>query len=330
MPKNVFRRVNALRQLHATYEDLEEEYRKERIELEKKFLAKKEEFYAKRQPIISGEVDIPKVEGEEEVGTEETDDKGVPQFWLTALSSHPTIGETVTEEDVPALETLTNITVAYDEDFTTFTLSFHFAENPFFKNSVLTKKYTVTPDLLDDKNPNLSAAEGCVIEWKEGKNLCVNEIKKKQKAKSGRNKGQVRTVTRTVPKPSFFHYFDEHKEDEEGEEGNEEEEEDEPGLGRTKFSVEEDYDIGHTIRTSIIPEAILWFTGEAAYDFDNMMYGDDEEDDEDEEGDEDEEEEEEEEEAPKKGKGKKPSGGFAAAPAGAAGANGQQPECKQN
>jgi nucleosome assembly protein 1-like 1 len=315
--------------MHEDYEALEEEYRKERIELEKKYLAKKEEFYGKRQPIISGEVDVPKTEGEEEVGTEETDDKGVPQFWLTALSSHPSIGETITEDDVPALEALANITVAYNEDFSSFTLSFHFKENEFFKNAVLTKKYSVTPDLLDDKNPNLSEAEGCVIEWKEGKNLCVTEIKKKQKAKSGRNKGQVRTVTRTVPKASFFHYFDEHKEDDEEEE-KEEEEEEEEGLGRKKFSIEEDYDIGHTIRTSIIPEAILWFTGEAAYDYDNLMFGDDDDDEDIEDGEEDEEdEEEEEEEAPKKG-GKKSKGGLAAPAGPAGGANGQQPECKQN
>lgn len=237
---------------------------------------------------------------------------------------------------MPAVAALSNVTVEYSDDFTAFTLHFHFRENEFFSNSVLTKKYTVSPDLLDEKNPNLSEIDTTKIEWKDGKNLCVTEIKKKQKAKSGRNKGQVRTVTRTVPKPSFFHFFDEHKEDAEEEEEEPEEEEGD-GLGRTKLSIEEDYDIGHTIRTSVIPEAILFVTGEADIGFD---FGDDEDEDdyEEGEGDEDDEEEdddEDEDEAPKGKKGGKGGkgfnqGGFAAG-AGAAGAPaGQNPECKQN
>ena len=55
---------------------------------------------------------------------------------------------------------------------------------------VLSKKYSLT-DILDEKGPQLLEVVGTEIEWKEGKNLCVKEIKKKQKAKSGKNKGQV-------------------------------------------------------------------------------------------------------------------------------------------
>lgn len=40
-------------------------------------------------------------------------------------------------------------------------------------------------------------------------NLCVVETKKKQKSKSGKNKGQVRTIVHEEPKQSFFHYFSE-------------------------------------------------------------------------------------------------------------------------
>lgn len=253
------------------------------------------------------------------------------------MSAHPNIGELITEDDLPALAGLNNITVEYSDDFTTFTLHFHFKENEFFSNTVLTKKYTVSPDLLDEKNPNLSEIDTTKIEWKDGKNLCVTEIKKKQKAKSGRNKGQVRTVTRTAPKPSFFHYFDEHKEDDVEEEEEQPEDEEGDGLGRTKLSVEEDYDIGHIIRTSVIPEAVLFVTGEADIGFD--MDDEDDEDfegdeDDDEDGDDDEDDDEEEEDAPKAKKGGKKGGfnqaGFAAAPGAAGAAAGQNPECKQN
>jgi hypothetical protein len=49
----------------------------------------------------------------------------------------------------------------------------------------------LNPDILDE-TPSLEEIESDKIEWKAGKNLCVTEIKKKQKAKSGRNKGQVK------------------------------------------------------------------------------------------------------------------------------------------
>ena len=34
---------------------------------------------------------------------------------------------------------------------------------------------------------------------------------------------------------------------------------------RIKLTVEEDYDIGHCIRTAVIPESVLWFTGEHSF-----------------------------------------------------------------
>jgi hypothetical protein len=47
---------------------------------------------------------------------------------------------------------------------------------------------------LDEKSPSLTDSEGTVIEWRPGKNLCLLEVKKKQKAKSGKNKGQAREI----------------------------------------------------------------------------------------------------------------------------------------
>ena len=90
------------------------------------------------------------------------------------------------------------------------------------------------------------------------------------------------------------------------------------------MTIEEDYDIGHAIRTAIIPESVFWFTGEAAdeddegLDYEGMGEDDEDEDDDDEEG----------------GAAGRvvatPGGGFASAP-GATGAPGEtQPECKQN
>jgi hypothetical protein len=255
-------------------ETIEEEYKKQRIALEKQFQVRKESLYATRRGVVKGETDCN--EDGKNVDFAEGEEKGVPSFWLTCLSSHPAMAHLFTQEDVPALESLTDITCVVDEEFKSFELSFHFAANEFFSNEVLTKKYFVDPDLLDDKAPALMKIEGCEINWKPSKNLCVKEITKKQKAKSGRNKGQVRTVTRSVPKESFFHYFDERQEHDEGEEEEEPENEDSDGIGQIKFTLDEDYDIGHSIRTAIIPEAILFFTGEV--EMDDGMYGDEEDD----------------------------------------------------
>jgi nucleosome assembly protein 1-like 1 len=342
LPKDVQKRVAALRKIQDDYTAIDEEYKKARIELERSFLQRKSALYEARRAISTGEVEVPDrppVEGEEEAQAESAEPeepvKGIPQFWAQVLNAHPQIGGYIVEEDLPALETLTNITCTYDEEFKSFTLHFHFAENEFFTNTVLTKTYHVTPDLLDDKAPSLKSTEGCEIAWKEGKNLCVEETVKKQRAKSGRNKGQIRTIKVTKPKQSFFHFFSpQNPEDVEDEEDDEKEgKEDEDDV---KIHPEDDYDIGHAIRTSVIPEAVLWYTGEAALQYDYMFGGDedDEDDDEDAEGDEgddeeeDEEEEEEEEKPPAKSKGKKSSNAGAAA---AAGADGEKPaECKQN
>ncbi len=72
---------------------------------------------------------------------------------------------------------------------------------------------------------------------------------------------QIRTITRQIPQPSFFHYFSDPKsgEEEDEEEGKEEDDEHE----RIHLNEEEDFEIGFVIRASIVPDAILWYTGEA-------------------------------------------------------------------
>ena len=68
---------------------------------------------------------------------------------------------------------------------------------------------------------------------------------------------QIRTIVKEIPRPSFFHYFSDPKEDEDEEEEEEEDEEKE----RIQLTEEEDFEIAHAIRTALIPDAVLWFTG---------------------------------------------------------------------
>ena len=291
LPKKVVKRVVAIRKLHNEVQNLDAEYKKERIALEQKYLALKQPILENRNKIVSGEIEAPADETSESSEPEPASESeepvnGIPGFWLQCLGAHHITGDLICEDDVPALEALTGISCEYDVNFTSFTLTFSFAENEFFTNKTLTKKYGVSPDLLDEKAPALTSNEGSEIDWKPSKNLTVTEIKKKQKAKSGKNKGQVRTIVKTVPKASFFHYFSTPTEEDEEEEQEDEKEGDEADEGRIKLTMEEDYDVGHTIRTAIIPEAVLWYTGENVDD----EYGDDDYDYDDEDDEEDEDE----------------------------------------
>jgi len=223
LPPAVKNRVDALETLHLAAGEIDSGLKKERIAIEKRRNALKTPIYQNRAKIISGEVEP---ETNAELGSE--GEKGIPEFWFTCLVNHPATTQLVAETDEEALGFLKDVTCEYNEDFTSFRLDFSFAENPFFSNAILSKTYVLSPDILDNQ-PSVEEVTGTPIEWKESKNLCVKETKKKMKAKSGKNKGQVKIKTTSEPVASFFHYFADPstaEEDEEEEEDGEEENED--------------------------------------------------------------------------------------------------------
>lgn len=137
------------------------------------------------------------------------DVKGVPEFWSTVLRSAGTTMELIDECDEPILKSLTNITLTYltpeqaqTADIKTgtigFTLNFHFDDNEYFSDSVLTKTYKLrlTPDdddVLNYEGPEIIECVGCKINWKSDEmNVTKTIIKKKQKNKKT---GAVRVTT---------------------------------------------------------------------------------------------------------------------------------------
>ena len=79
------------------------------------------------------------------------DVKGIPSFWLTIFKNVEMLAEMVQETDEPVLEALTDITVTFSEkDPMGFTLHFHFAPNPYFTNSILTKVYEMKCEPPED------------------------------------------------------------------------------------------------------------------------------------------------------------------------------------
>jgi len=298
--KNLIARLLALRQIQKEHELVDEQYRAERLALEQKYFNERKPLLERRHGIVSGAVEVPiPADVQAASGTdvavigdtpaEEDEEKGVPGFWLQCIQNHPVLGAMIQEHDFAILEALNNVTCEYNDDWSGFTLNFFFDENDFFNNAVLTKKYIVDPDLLDDKAPALSEIDGCTIDWKTKKNVCVKETQKKQKSKSGKNKGQTRVITKSEPQPSFFNFFAEPKDTDPKDD---EEEEEEAQENPVTFSIDEDYEAAHAFRAELIPEAIYWYTGEAS------GMDDDEEDDEDFEGDEDDEDQDDDDDEP--------------------------------
>ncbi|XP_055609847.1 nucleosome assembly protein 1-like 1 [Uranotaenia lowii] len=169
-----------------------------------------------------------------------------------------------------------------------YVLEFHFAPNQYFKDAVLTKQYFMRCQVDEEEpfsfeGPEIFKCTGCSIQWNPSKNVTIKTIKKQQKHKQ---RGVVRTLTKTLPNDSFFNFFnppqvpdDEKNVDDE-----------------TQMLLASDFEIGHFLRARIIPKAVLYYTGEVMDEDDDGEEEEEEEEEEDEEGEEEEEEGEEEEE----------------------------------
>ncbi|KAF6157182.1 hypothetical protein GIB67_041643 [Kingdonia uniflora] len=311
------KRVDVLREMQSQHDELEAKFYEERAALEAKYLRLYEPLYAKRYDIVTGVVEVEGVTKETAMDRDEnaTEEKGVPDFWLTAMKTNDVLADEITERDEEALKYLKDIKWCRIDDPKGFKLEFFFDTNPFFKNSVLTKIY----HMIDEDEPILEKAIGAEIDWCPGKILTQKILKKRPKKGSKNSK----PITKIEKCPSFFNFFsppevpdsDIEIEDEAADE--------------LQNEMEQDYDIGSTIRDRIIPHAVSWFTGEAVEDvgLDDIEEDDDDDDDDDEDEDEDEDNEDDDEEDRKPGK----KGGRAQIVGkGHTGNAGEQPpDCKQ-
>lgn len=181
-------------------------------------------------------------------------DRGIPMFWACAIQQMPVTQGMVSEKDIKCLGYLEDIKCFNYENGEGFKLEFYFAANDYFENSVLTKSYDV-PNLLLADEPILKNVQGCEIEWKGNNSLTHVEVTKQQRG-TGKNAGQVRTVTKKVGCDSFFNFFTppmmpnlETMDEEE--------------CIRVETEFDDDYDVAQSFRSHIIPKAIEWFAGDA-------------------------------------------------------------------
>jgi len=296
LPAPVKRRLRALKKLQLGGIKLEAQFYKEVHDLECKFASDFQKLHDKRRDIISGaneptdiESDYPLVHGLSEEDHKKllegsgdqtgTDVKGVPHFWLTLFKNVELLAEMIQDHDEPILQHLTDISVTMSDNPTGFTLNFHFSPNEYFTNKELSKQYTLKCDPDEDDpfeydGPEIVSCKGCKIDWKDGKNVTVKLIKKKQKHKAT---GGTRFVTKQVKSDSFFNFFEPPANSPEDEANLDEE---------TRMLLHSDFEIGQALRDRIIPRAVLYFTGEANDDdsFDDEDEGEDEADDDEEDG----------------------------------------------
>ncbi|CAN6336960.1 unnamed protein product [Urochloa humidicola] len=315
----VRKRVEKLREIQGQHDELEAKFFEERAALEAKYQKLYEPLYLKRYEIVNGVIEVEGVtesadetpaeqKSGDENPAEQKEEKGVPAFWLNAMKNHEILAEEIQERDEEALNYLKDIKWFRISEPKGFKLEFHFDTNPFFKNSVLTKTY----HMIDEDEPILEKAIGTEIEWYPGKCLTQKVLKKKPR-KGSKN---TKPITKTEDCESFFNFFSPPQVPDD------EEEIDEDTAEQLQNQMEQDYDIGSTIRDKIIAHAVSWFTGEAAQDddFEGLIDGDDDDDEDDEDDEDEEDEESEDDNDTKKTKGA----------AGGEGQQGERPaECKQ-
>ncbi|XP_038699766.1 nucleosome assembly protein 1;3-like isoform X2 [Tripterygium wilfordii] len=278
----VRKRVEVLREIQSQHDELEAKFFEERAALEAKYQKLYKPLYAKRYDIVNGVIEVEGTPDEatmDQEGDKTAEEKGVPDFWLTAMKNNEVLAEEITERDEGALKYLKDIKWYRIEDPKGFKLEFIFEPNPYFKNTILTKTY----HMIDEDDPILEKAIGTEIEWYPGKCLTQKVLKKKPK-KGTKN---AKPITKTEECESFFNFFNPPQVPEDDEDIDEDAAED------LQNQMEQDYDVGSTIRDKVIPHAVSWYTGEAIQGDDLGL--DDEDDDDDEDIDDDEEEEEEDE-----------------------------------
>ncbi len=286
------------------------------------------DLWRKRADIVSGAAGAAPADGAA------TASKGIEGFWLQALQNGRRTGATIEEHDEPVLKFLTDVRLAYLDDFTGFRLEFVFAPNPYFTNAQLDKTFHI-PFMMGGgrlgSDPTIEKIVGCEINWLPGKNVTEKEVKKSQKKKGKKmtivkKVGERRarrggegtrapcltgdestTPRRFTPRLFFFTAFSTFRAAlQEPVESffrffgtpNMDEDADEDMEPEEVYELNEqiqmEMDVGFEIKNKIVPRAVEWFTGEAVED--DSDDEDDDEDDEDDEGDEEDEDDEEDEE----------------------------------
>eukprot|EP00928_Gymnodinium_smaydae_P072703 TRINITY_DN56004_c0_g1_i1.p1 TRINITY_DN56004_c0_g1~~TRINITY_DN56004_c0_g1_i1.p1 ORF type:complete len:335 (-),score=143.67 TRINITY_DN56004_c0_g1_i1:237-1241(-) len=314
--------IKELKVIDDKYLELEREYERE--------VAKLEALYTEKQrPLLEERATVLQAGESDQTGT-----PAVADFWAKALANHPALEDAIEEYDMPVLAFIKDIkkeNLDASDSSKGFKLTFEFAENPFFENATLEKEYITEEDSPYTGDINVVEVKSTKVDWKPGKDVTVELVKKK--VKGGGAKKAKQAKEKQEPRPSFFRgFFRNLKPDMDlPDDINldlDEEDEDMDDENLMQMVMENDHEMGSAIRDNIIPFAVRWYTGEAAPEDDSF-----DEDEEEESEDDEDEESSEEDESPKGKKGAKAKvkGGDKkkGARTGSADEEGKKEECKQ-
>lgn len=121
------------------------------------------------------------------------------KFWITTFINHPRISSILQDQEEEALHYMTALTVEdFDDVKTGFKISFHFKENPYFTNDVITKEFHLAASESVNQSTTTDFTQtstSTTIKWKEGKDLLL-ELQSKPANKK-----------RDIDHKSFFDWF---------------------------------------------------------------------------------------------------------------------------
>ncbi|XP_023235389.1 nucleosome assembly protein 1-like 1 [Centruroides sculpturatus] len=240
-------KVEALHKLQVDYLIQEAKFYEEACNLQIKYASVYEELYKERFRIIKGEIN------EKTVSNDETDkskqQNGIPDFWLGAFLNSNVLYKLIDDDDEAVLQHLKDVRLKYEqENPLKFRLEFHFEPNKYFYNTILTKDYEMEckvdcKEPCSFSGPEIVRCKGCKIDWKEGMNIVLTTIKKKV---TNEFRSIPFYITKLIRKESFFNFFN-------------------PPQSETPETNEQllkDFEIGQYFKEKLIPNAILYYTGE--------------------------------------------------------------------
>ncbi|XP_061346595.1 NAP1-related protein 2-like isoform X4 [Gastrolobium bilobum] len=135
--------IEKLQEIQDELEKINEEASDKVLEIEQMYNEIRKPVYNKRNEII----------------------KSIPDFWLTAFLSHPTLGELLNDEDQKIFKYLDSLEVEDHKDVKSgYTITLNFNPNSYFEDSKLTKTFT----FLEEGTTKITATP---IKWKEGKGI---------------------------------------------------------------------------------------------------------------------------------------------------------------
>ncbi|KAF8632369.1 hypothetical protein AX15_001904 [Amanita polypyramis BW_CC] len=280
LPIEIKLNIEALKGVQSKYNELQVQYKRECLELEKKYLGLQRPLYERRHALITGQAvaTSEEIKAGEEYSLKDDDEytplpkdttptaTAIPEFWLTALRNHIALSDIITNRDEEALKSLIDIRLVYLEKETDpqlegkpgYKIQFVFKQNDFFENEILEKTYVYRDEVGYSGDFMYDRSIGTEIKWKEDKDLTKEfEIKKQRNKTTNR----TRLVRKAKPAESFFNFFNppEPPSDEAINSGDIDEED----LEEIENKLEIDYQIGEDFKEKIIPRAVDYFTGKA-------------------------------------------------------------------